>query len=58
MSSHRFRIQEKAALQFNVRYTGGKTFITKPIYYVTRGVKISVTLSADAVDVGYDQDIE
>lgn len=53
MSSHRFSVNDEAAMKFKVRYASGKEVESEPVYF-TSGIKIIGTISNDGIDVRYD----
>jgi hypothetical protein len=55
MSSHRFSVEDEAAMQFRVRYASGRVVETEPLYF-TSGIKVIATISSDGVIVRYDHE--
>lgn len=55
MSSHRFSVNDEAAMKFKVRYASGKEVETEPLYF-TSGIKVIATISSDGVEVRYDHE--
>jgi hypothetical protein len=55
MSSHRFSVNDEAAMKFKVRYSSGREVETEPLYF-TSGIKVIATISSDGVEVRYDHD--
>jgi len=55
MSSHRFSVNDEAAINFKVRYTSGREVETEPVYF-TCGIKVIATISSDGVKVRYDHE--
>lgn len=55
MSSHRFSVNDEAAMKFKVRYASGKEIDTEPMYF-TSGIKVIVIISSDGIDVRYDHE--
>lgn len=55
MSSHRFSVDDEAAMTFKVRYTSGKEVESEPLYF-TRGIKVIATISSAGIEVRYDHE--
>ena len=55
MSSHRFSIDDEAAMKFRVRFAGGREVETEPLYF-TSGIKVIARISSEGVEVSYDHD--
>ena len=53
MSSHRFSIDDEAAMSFTVRYASGEKIKSEPLYF-TSGMKVIAGISSDGIEVGYD----
>ncbi|MCW5586868.1 MAG: hypothetical protein KIS75_12105 [Chromatiales bacterium] len=52
-SSHRFSVDDEAAMTFVVRFSSGKEIESEPLYF-TRGTKIIATITGDGIAVRYD----
>ena len=55
MSSHRFTLDDEAAITFRVRYASGREVETDPLYF-TSGIKVIATISDDGIEVRYDHE--
>ena len=54
-SSHRFSVDDEAAMTFRVRFSSGREIESEPLYF-TRGTKVIATISRDGMEVRYDFD--
>ncbi|HPE80476.1 MAG TPA: hypothetical protein PKZ35_10755 [Gammaproteobacteria bacterium] len=54
-SSHRFSVDDEAAMTFKVRFASGREIESEPLYF-TRGTKVIATISRDGMEVRYDFD--
>ena len=51
----RFSVSDEAAMKFTVRYPDESEIETRPLY-LTRGIKVLVTVSDDPVELRYDDE--